>query len=171
MYRCLIVLFLMFPNWNASASNGSNEDSSPLDNPVVAITLLELGLALNAKIVADDPNDNGKLIALVGIPWSIALTQAEESEAAKWIVPLFAAAYAAYYIDLDEDEKSETEIFQENLIGMNVVIATALATGYLLGNDENKGNVPGNIVKKEKQAFMGFYPLNDGALFRLMYQF
>jgi hypothetical protein len=32
----------MFPNWNASASNGSNEDSSPLDNPVVAITLLEL---------------------------------------------------------------------------------------------------------------------------------
>jgi hypothetical protein len=54
---------------------------------------------------------------------------------------------------------------------MNVVIATALATGYLLGNDENKGNVPGNIVKKEKQAFMGFYPLNDGAQFRLMYQF
>ena len=110
-------------------------------------------------------------MALFGIPYSIALTQPDGSEAEKWIVPMITAAYAAYYINLDEDKKSETEIFRENMIGMNILIAIGIATGYLLGADEKKGNFNSNISSEEQETFIGFHPLVDGGQFRLMHRF
>ena len=71
-------------------------------------------------------------------------------------------------MNLDEDKKSETEIFRENLIGMNVLIAIGIASGYLPGADEKKGNLDSHVSSKEQETFIGFYPLADGGQFRLV---
>lgn len=171
MKRCLIAFFIAAQVCMAYSATADQADSTPLDNPIVAITLVELGLALNANLVSRNPNDIGKIMALFGVPYSIALTQADDSKAAKWIVPLFTAAYAAYYINLDEDKKSESDIFRENLIGMNVLIAIGIATGYLQNTDAKKDDFNSNISSSEPETIIGFYPLADGGQFRLMHRF
>jgi len=59
MKRCLIALFIAFQICVAYTATANQDDSTPLDNPIVAITLIELGLALNANLAASNPNVYG----------------------------------------------------------------------------------------------------------------
>ena len=171
MKRCLIAIFIAVQICTTCPALANEGDSSALDNPAVAITLAELGLALNASLVASNPNDVGQFMAVFGIPYSIALTHNKESKTAKWAVPLITAAYAAYYINLDEDAKSETEIFQENMIGMHALIGIGVASGFLLNGEDDKNDFDSNLSSQRQATFMSFYPLTGGGQIRLMYRF
>lgn len=171
MNKCLIALLIAAQVYAVCPADASQDGGAPLDNPLLTFTLIELGLAFNASLVASNPNDVGKFVALFGIPYSIALTHTDDSATAKWAVPLVTAAYAAYYIDLDEDEKSETEIFQENMIAMHAVFAIGIASGFLLDTNDGENGFNRNFSNRERATYLGFMPLADGGQFRFMHRF
>lgn len=171
MKRYLIALLIAAQVCTACGASADQNNNPRLDNPVLVILGIELGLALNAEIVASNPNEVGTFMALFGIPYSIALTRNKDDEAAKWVVPLITAAYAAYYINLDEDGKTETEVFQENMLGMHALVAIGIASGYLLDADDKKSDFKRNYSSGEQTTFAGFFPLAGGGELVFMHRF
>ena len=165
----LIIILLMLSAWNAAAQSDSGGELFSFDNLAVAIPVAELGLAFTARVVAANPNEWGVFYALFGIPYAIALAHDEGSETVDWIVPLSIAAYAAYLIELDEDQKSESEIYEENFRGFNIVLAMALAVHLISDNEES--DLPGSARAGASRTALGILPLQDGGQFTLMYKF
>ena len=135
--RTLLSIFLLVLSFNFSTIASANEDEPPLEtrdnklHPATAFFLAEGMFAVNAYMASKKPRTYGTVAALL-FPMAI---DGKSNTTTKWVGLIAAESIALYNIRVDEDKKSEKDIFRENMVAWHL-FAGAVGLSNLLFDDE-----------------------------------
>ncbi len=115
-------------------------DAEPKNNeihPITVFFLLEGMLGINAWLASENPHAYGAVGALL-FPLA-AGGEGSQNETEVWVGLIGAESIAFYNLSIDEEEKTKSEIFKNNMIAWHLFAGVLLTTKYIIGdNDSNE---------------------------------
>lgn len=143
IYVNISIIFILL----LSSSANAEEKLGPVSKAFV----IEGLFIANSWLASEDPNTYGGIAALL---FPLAAGEGEGSTTTKWVGFLSAETIALYNLDIDEDKKSKSEIFKENLIAWHVFAALVGFTGFIMGDFDSDVSLSMAPIGGDKFVFL-----------------
>lgn len=137
--KILLILTCCTLSWGTYAEEPAQESKqeSKFSYPMQFL-ILEAIIGFNAWSASKHPNGYGTLAALV---FPLAAVGSEEGPITAWSTFFGAESIALYNLNVDEDDYSKREVFENNMIAWHLFAGILTATSYMDNKWFNKETV------------------------------